>query len=222
MHTPKLSAFNAFDIFLPLLLDYWWVLLLILALKIFRLPSSKGWFGEMLVNRALKRLPVSDYTIFHDIYLPRPDGAGTTQVDHLAVSRFGIFVIETKNYQGWILGSEKQRRWTQRINKRNYPFQNPLHQNQLHINALKEFLKLAPTQFHNVIYFVGDCTLKTDLPDNVMTSGLLRWIKNQQEILLSEEELEQTLKTLRQHIASYDKQLTAKQHKLALQSRLKC
>ncbi len=52
-----------------------------------------------------------------------------TQLDHVVVSRFGVFVIETKNYRGWIFGSEKQPQWTQQIYRQKNRFQNPLHQN---------------------------------------------------------------------------------------------
>jgi hypothetical protein len=45
-------------------------------------------------------------------------------------------VIETKNYKGWILGDEKQRQWMQQIYGKKNRFQNPLHQNQLHVRAL--------------------------------------------------------------------------------------
>jgi restriction system protein len=52
----------------------------------------------------LRRLDSRLYRVFHDLYLPRPDGKGTTQIDHVVVSRYGIFVIETKNMTGWIFG----------------------------------------------------------------------------------------------------------------------
>jgi len=42
--------------------------------------------------------------------LTLPDGEGsTTQIDHFLLSPYGLFVIETKNYKGWIFGSERQK-----------------------------------------------------------------------------------------------------------------
>jgi hypothetical protein len=64
------------------------------------------------------------------------------------VSPFGVFVIETKNYKGWILGDEKQRQWMQQIYGKKNRFQNPLHQNQLHVRALMDFLALPESPFH--------------------------------------------------------------------------
>ncbi|WP_143158019.1 nuclease-related domain-containing protein [Rubritalea squalenifaciens] len=106
------------------LLGYWHligiVFIIILLKGIFSSPSVKGWWGELQVTSfGLKRLDPAIYKVFNDIYLPRPDGKGTTQIDHLVISRFGLFVIETKNYGGWIFGSENQRQWTQQIYKRN-------------------------------------------------------------------------------------------------------
>ena len=50
------------------------------------------------------------YYLFNDLTLETPDE--TTQIDHVIISRFGIFVIETKNFTGWIFGSENQKQWT--------------------------------------------------------------------------------------------------------------
>ncbi|WP_350617509.1 nuclease-related domain-containing protein, partial [Pseudomonas sp. HY7a-MNA-CIBAN-0227] len=78
----------------------------------------------------------------NNVTLPLPNG-GSTQIDHVIVSIYGIFVIETKNYKGWIFGNEKQRQWTQAFpNGRKYKFQNPLRQNYLHIKTLADLLEL--------------------------------------------------------------------------------
>lgn len=122
--------------FLTPLLNAWPGILALLAIgivvRVLKSPKVKGWMGERSVRKALDRLEPANYRAFHDLYLPRPDGNGTTQVDHAVVSRFGVFVIETKNYEGWIFGSERQRQWTQQIYRRKNRFQNPLHQNLLH------------------------------------------------------------------------------------------
>lgn len=195
------------------------MLLLVLLGKYLSRPSVKGRSGERQVNRGLKQLPSDHYTIYHDIYLPRPDGEGSTQVDHLVVSRFGLFVIETKNYQGWIFGDEKQGKWTQQIYRKRSKFQNPLHQNLLHIRALECFLGIERRHFHNIIYFAGDCTFKTKLPANVMKRGLLGFIKGHQEQSLSSDILTAALKQLDELVATTEKKQAAKSHKKQLQDR---
>ena len=94
------------------------VLLLVAGFFLLYLKSKKnrikGWAGEAVTRVAgLGRLDTAVYRTYHDLYLPRPDGQGTTQIDHVVVSPFGVFVIETKNFSGWTFGGEEQRNWTQ-------------------------------------------------------------------------------------------------------------
>src|SRR4051812_46962727 len=65
-----------------------------------------------------------DYHLLNHITIQLEDG--TTQVDHILVSRFGVFVIETKDYSGWIFANSKAATWTQVIFKTKFKFQNPL------------------------------------------------------------------------------------------------
>lgn len=160
----------------------WPILLLAFALSLLgrflRSPRIKGRFGEAVVSvGALKRLDPKVYRVFNDLVLPRPDGKGTTQIDHVVVSPFGIFVIETKNYAGWIFGDEDSRQWTQVIYGKKNRFQNPLHQNALHVRALTMATGLPRDYIHNLVYFAGEATLKTPLPPQVMTEGLASYIR---------------------------------------------
>lgn len=45
------------------------------------------------------------YKVLHDVTIPSQNGR-TTQIDNVVFSEYGIFVIEVKNYQGWIVGKE--------------------------------------------------------------------------------------------------------------------
>jgi hypothetical protein len=81
--------------------------------------------GEARLSRALKRQFVApDYHLLNHITLRLEDG--TTQIDHVLVSRFGIFVIETKDYKGWIFAGPRDRYWTQVLYRAKFRFQNPL------------------------------------------------------------------------------------------------
>ncbi|WP_448550813.1 nuclease-related domain-containing protein [Thalassotalea montiporae] len=155
--------------FKPLLAMLFLAFLGSLALAYFKkkLPQIKGRIGENLVIKGLeKHLDSGEYTIINDVTLPLEDG-GTTQVDHVVVSRFGIFVIETKNMSGWIFGSEKQASWTQTIHRSKHQFQNPLRQNYKHTKTLSALLDLPHELFHSVVVFTRNAELKTKLPDNV-------------------------------------------------------
>jgi hypothetical protein len=74
--------------------------------------SYKGREGENRVHNILMQLP-DDYYIFKDVILKTKKG--TTQIDHIVVSKYGVFAIETKNYRGEIYGDDKREYWTQII-----------------------------------------------------------------------------------------------------------
>ena len=145
------------------------LLLLILAIPLVfgvryylktQIPEYKGKVGEAVVAKYLKKLPDDEYFVYNDIYLKT--GNGSIQIDHLVLSIYGIFVIETKNYSGWIFGSDNQNYWTQIIYNNKTKFKNPIKQNRAHINSLKyilseyKFLKYFP-----IIVFTGSAELKS-------------------------------------------------------------
>lgn len=154
--------------------------------------TFKGFLGETVINVAMwLKLEKDIYHRLNGITLPRDNG-GSTQIDHIIVSVYGIFVIETKNYKGWIYGSETQRQWTQSFpNGSKFKFQNPLRQNYLHIKTLADLLGLELRYFHSMIAFIGECELKTrdELPEHVLTSGMVSYVKKKQDKLLTEDEV---------------------------------
>ena len=101
----------------------------------------EGWFGEKLTTFGMwLHLDKNIFRRVDDIILLSKNG--TTQIDHVLISAFGIFVIETKNLQRAIFGNEKDSTWCQSIFGHKNRFQNPLRQNFRHIECLAEFLKL--------------------------------------------------------------------------------
>ncbi|WP_367872749.1 nuclease-related domain-containing protein [Luteolibacter sp. Populi] len=153
---------------------------------------SKGAAGEKLVKKRLEDLNPELYRVFHDLYLPRADGTGLTQVDHVVISRFGVFVLETKNYDGWIFGSTRQKMWTQSIFGRNRQFPNPLHQNYLHVQAVKVLLGLVDRKLHSLVFFV-DGDFRTEMPDNVICSDLCGWIASHRVVMLDDAMLQEAI-----------------------------
>ena len=75
-----------------------------------RLIPSKGAIGEKRVARILEKLPEGKYSVINNLLLN--NSGYTSQVDHVVVSVYGIFVIETKTYQGIISGGENSEQWT--------------------------------------------------------------------------------------------------------------
>ena len=176
--------------FRPLLIDFWWIIFVILLFAFLKSPWFKGYFGEFLVKVLTKFMLNKDhYHAFHNVMLVTPDG--TTQIDHIFVSRYGLFVIETKNMKGWIFGDPSQPTWTQQIYKKKYSFQNPLRQNYKHVKALEALLGVSQEVIHSVIVFVGDSTFKTAMPSNVThTIGLVAYIKSKTQQVLSDTQVQ--------------------------------
>ncbi|HIF9239166.1 TPA: NERD domain-containing protein [Photobacterium damselae] len=178
---------NIFEVFINVLEQVWYLLPLLLIVSVFKSRWLKGIFGEYLVNRFLSKLPESDYTLIKDVTLPTSDG--TTQVDHIVVSKYGIFVVETKNMKGWIFGSARQKLWTQKIYRHSSKFQNPLHQNYKHIKALETLLGCSADYLHSVIVFIGDSTFKTEMPPNVTYArGSIRYIQQFNKVVFSDKD----------------------------------
>ena len=149
-------------------LSYVWVLMAVGVIAVlgwkWRQTSvhthNKGEQGEaMLRQHTDLSLADKGYHALHDLLIPLYES--TTQIDHLYVSRYGIFVVETKNYAGWIYGDAEQKQWTQVLYQQKRRFYNPLKQNETHIKALAYLLKLPMDKFHSIVVFVGEAELKT-------------------------------------------------------------
>jgi restriction system protein len=170
------------------ILQVWYIFPVIILTYIIRTPWFKGFFGEFQVNLILKRLPQNEYHRLKNITLPTEDG--TTQIDHIVVSKFGVFIIETKNMKGWIFGSANQKLWTQKIFKYSSKFQNPIHQNYKHLKTLEAQLNINIDALFSVVVFIGDSKFKTDMPENVTyASGCLSYIRSHPAELLNQQQV---------------------------------
>ena len=167
-----------------------WLLPALFVITLLKTRWAKGHIGELLVRVfAHWKLDRNVYRRLHNVTLNTLDG--TTQIDHVFLSRYGVFVLETKNMTGWIFGSEKQAQWTQNIYKRTFKFQNPLRQNYKHLKALEATLAIDPAHLHSVITFVGGSTFKTAMPPNVTKGiGFVRYIRSFREPVFSEAQVD--------------------------------
>lgn len=194
----------------------WWVPLLLVVVAIFKIfkPYIKGKVGEIAVAAHVKLYLKEHYILLNDLTLPDAEG-GTTQIDHILLSPFGIFVIETKNYKGWIFGGERQKQWTQKIYQKSFKFQNPIHQNYKHMKVLERILSdiVDVESLHSVIVFMPEAEFKTTMPNNIFRgAGWTDYVKTFQQPVISEmklkriqlrlekEILEKSWKTNRQHV----------------------
>jgi hypothetical protein len=133
--------------------------------------------GEALVSLELGKWFVApDYHLLNHVTLRLKDE--TTQIDHVLVSRFGVFVIESKHYNGWIFGAAGDPYWTQVLYRVKNRFQNPIRQNYRHVCAVQALLDFLPSDaVRSVVVFTGDAEFKTPIPGGVFTlHGLVDYV----------------------------------------------
>lgn len=154
----------------------WWVWLLLaaaVAVKVLgmlmKTARFKGWRGEKIVGGRLRKGLGEGYIVLDDIYLPTSEGR-TTQIDHVVISQFGIFAVETKMWTGWIFGDRDSPKWTQCVHRKKNSFQNPIRQNYRHICELARNLGIGQEYFRGVVAITGDCEFKTKMPEGVVFS----------------------------------------------------
>ena len=121
-------------------------------------PKFRGFMGEFWLKLELKKLPKNKYKLLNDIMIE--DEKGTHQIDHIVLSKYGIFVIEMKNYYGLIIGNQYKEKWYQYLGKNKYTFHNPMYQNYGHIKALSNVLKLNEELFIPITCFSNQVKLK--------------------------------------------------------------
>lgn len=126
----------------------------------------KGFTGESeIIEQIGYEIPDPKY-ILRNVYIRREDGK-TAEIDIIFIHKSGVYVIESKNYAGWIFGNEKQQYWTQTLNKgaegtEKNKFYNPVSQNKNHVKYLKKYLKGSSdnVSFCSIVVFGDKATLK--------------------------------------------------------------
>ena len=136
-------------------------LILELILKSIFDDEWKGKRGEKLTERKLKTVSLFGRKgkVLRNVYLPKDDGT-TSEIDVLFITQKGIFVIESKNYSGWIFGDEKGKNWTSMLaNGEKNQFYNPILQNRSHLKWMEKFIG-SDIPLFSLIVFSERCELK--------------------------------------------------------------
>lgn len=168
-------------------------------------PKQKGKRGEQRVHDILSHLP-DEYHVFDDVVLKTEKG--TTQIDHVVVSKYGVFTIETKNYRGEIYGDDNRQEWTQLIITevtyakkwwktytyvtKNH-FYNPVKQSIGHALRIKEILSAFPhVKIVPIVVFAGDAVLSNveSRYHVVYEENLLDVISDYRTIYLSDDDVQ--------------------------------
>lgn len=147
---------------------FWFFIIVVIIGIIVLIFRAKviGNLGEWAVDQKLKELPIDDYKVLDDVML-EINGV-THQIDHIVVSKFGVFVIETKCYKGMITGKESDYYWYQHLGRKKYKLRNPIHQNYGHIKSISESLKINEEDLISIVCFTNQSDLKIEVTSNVI------------------------------------------------------
>ena len=124
--------------------------------------SAIGDIGERRVGDVLRsEAPALGFRLIDNLLLV--DDLTTAQLDHVLVDRFGILVVETKEYRALIKGTSDDRFWTARYSgsgRRRDRFLNPLRQNDRHREMIHCILgasgrNLPPGYVQSLVAFAG-------------------------------------------------------------------
>lgn len=151
-------------------MGYLYLLLVFAILKTaYRNRTVRGRVGEWLVDRRLDKLDSTRYRVISNLLIRGADGQ-TSQIDHVVISCYGVFVIEVKNYQGYIFGKDSDLYWTVVLNKHSrHKMYNPIRQNDGHVKALKAVLQDSPGHlFRPIVVFTRSATLKVNTIGDVI------------------------------------------------------
>ncbi len=160
---------------------FWIVIILGIFCAIFY-KKVRGFMGEFWTKLELNKLPKDKYIVLNDIMIKKNNG--TSQIDHIVISKFGIFVIEMKNYYGLITGDEYKDKWTQHLGKNKFYFKNPIHQNYGHIKSLEQLLNLDNSKFISIICISNQAELKVKAKNVIQLDNINQLIKSYKEEIL--------------------------------------
>ena len=153
-----------------------------------------GKIGELDVSHELNKLPSNQYSIINNVMLYDENGK-SHQIDHIVFSKFGIFVIETKNFEGLIKGDTYDKQWVQFLGKTKNSFYNPIHQNYGHIKVLEEKLNIKENKFISIVCFSDKAKLNiTGNGKAINTRKLVSKIINEYTEIIIQEDINDLIK----------------------------
>lgn len=156
-----------------------------------------GDYGEKRVSSFLEDLDCEDYRVFNDLLIR--NGKYTTQVDHVIISRYGVFVLETKNIHGNVYGSGNAEFWKQYLPDtgfKRYGFtqehqlRNPISQNEGHIKTLSRLVFGNEVPVYGIVVFPNDTELKVTADQPVLHMWeVVSYIRQYRDVVLSSDQM---------------------------------
>ena len=166
-----------------------------------KIINDQGARGEYRTSQILETATFENKLLFN-CYIPNRSG-DKTELDIIMISTKGIYVVENKNYSGWIFGDEQSKNWCETLKGKKFFFYSPVKQNKSHIKNLEKILNIGEDKYISLITFNKNAILKkvkTESPKLYVKKydELQKFIKEQEKCpdILQHEEIEEIYKSL--------------------------
>jgi hypothetical protein len=168
------------------------------------MSSIKGDLGEERVSFLLSELDKKDYRVESNVTMLDAESE-SFNIDHIVLSIYGIFVIETKNLKGEIQGNDSMAHWNQKVNGQKYKIYSPVKQNYGHIKHLRELLSKG-IKIVSIICFTerSDLIVESKYATIVHTMDLVKAIKAHRKVVFSYEQLNYLVSKIRTEVKKYE------------------
>lgn len=145
-------------------------------------------YGETLIKILLNRyIDKNGGYAVNDVIIPVGQGK-TAQIDHILFSKYGIFVIETKNLSGLLFGNDTTYYWSQNIYGDKYKVYNPVLQNKKHVELIASMLDLTK-YIHNVVVLIQNNNKRIDSTHVIRSLDLSKYLEGFKDVVFSDKEL---------------------------------
>ena len=196
---------------------WYYIITIIIVLLLRIILPSKGNMAEKMVHHKLMDLDDNYHIIDDALFL---SNGRSTQIDHIVVSPFGVFVIETKGYAGWIFGGENNEYWTQNIYGNKTSFYNPIRQNAGHVRFINYLLRdLGNIPVIPIVVFNNEADLNVNVTQHIVVNrcNLYDAIVQYQQVVISEELKQRIIARINEHL-TFGKE-AVKEHKQLVHQR---
>ena len=178
----------------------YYILIIIAVILLRIILPSKGKMAEKMVHHKLMDLDDNYHVIDDALFL---SNGRSTQIDHIVVSPYGIFVIETKGYAGWISGGDNNEYWTQNIYGNKTNFYNPIRQNAGHVRFLNYLLRdLGNIPIIPIVVFNNEARLNINVTQHIVVNRcyLSHAITQYRQVVISEELKQRIIARINEHL----------------------
>lgn len=153
------------------------------------IPDSER-FELTVVDAVTDIVKDEPHHVMQNVTLGLKNG-GSSQIDVLLFSKYGIFVIEAKAFRGLISGDIKEAKWKQsQLFGEDREFRNPIRQNRSHLYALVECIGIPMHHMHSLVIFGEYSRFETQISEDVIKLDQLKdFIRSKEPNILTEQQL---------------------------------